>query len=71
MRDEVVARYAKLDIPTYWAGVNPVVVRNGGAFSIEFPGDPVRQYLSYGAMYDQSLAASVQTAPSRKRGAVR
>jgi dipeptidyl-peptidase-3 len=71
MRDEVVARYAKLDIPTYWAGVNPVVVRNGGAFSIEFPGDPVRQYLSYGAMHDQSLAASVQTAPSRKRGAVR
>ncbi len=70
LRDEVVARYAKLNIPVYWAGVNPVIVKNGGAFTIEYPGDPVRQYISYGAMYDASLAAA-QAEPSRKAGAVR
>jgi len=59
LRDEVVARYAKLDIPTFWAGVNPVIVKNGATFTIEYPGDPVRQYLSYGAMYDESLAAAM------------
>ena len=59
LRDEVVARYAKLDVPTFWAGVNPVIVKNGATFTIEYPGDPVRQYLSYGAMYDESLAAAM------------
>ena len=23
LRDQVVARYKKLDLPTYWAGINP------------------------------------------------
>lgn len=66
LRDQVVARYAKLDIPAYWAGVNPAIVRSGSAFRIEYPGDPVRQYISYGAMYDPSLAAAPQ--PSSHKG---
>ena len=67
LRDQVVARYARLNIPTYWAGVNAVIVKNAGTFTIEYPGDPVRQYLSYGAMYDESLPAA-EASPSRKHG---
>jgi dipeptidyl-peptidase-3 len=67
LRDEVVARYAKLNIPAYWAGVNPVIAKDGTAFTIGYPGDPVRQYLSYGAMYDQSLTA-VPALSARKGG---
>lgn len=62
LRDQVVARFAKLDLPAYWAGVNPMI-RPSGAESgdtvpvrITYPRDPVRQYLAYGAMYDPSLA---------------
>jgi dipeptidyl-peptidase III len=68
LRDQVVARYAKLDIPTYWAGVNPAIVKSGGAYTIEYPADPVRQYLSYGAMYDQSLAPAQPPSPRRRAG---
>jgi dipeptidyl-peptidase-3 len=70
LRDEVVARYAALNIPTYWAGVNPAIVKSGAGFTITYPGDPVRQYLSYGAMYDPSLAVPAG-ASQRKAGAAR
>jgi dipeptidyl-peptidase III len=61
VRDQVVARYRALDLPTYWAGVNVEVTASidatGAASNVKiaYPGDPVRQYLSYGRMYDPGL----------------
>jgi dipeptidyl-peptidase III len=61
LRDQVVARYKALDIPAYWAGVNPLLTaRTGKGATVEdvtmtYPGDAVRQYLTYGAMYDKGL----------------
>jgi dipeptidyl-peptidase-3 len=61
LRDQVVARYKALDLPTYWAGVNPELDADPGARLSGFPvtlkltGDAVRQYLRYGRMYDTSL----------------
>ena len=61
LRDQVVARYKQLDIPTYWAGINSWLVARfdakGGVsgVAIEYPRDAVRQYLHYAAMYDQGL----------------
>jgi len=54
LRDQVVARYKALNLPSYWAGVN---VKISPAFVASYPRDAVRQYLDYGAMYDASLAA--------------
>jgi dipeptidyl-peptidase-3 len=57
LRDEVIARYAKLDVPTYWCGVNAEVSaqfdKDGkvAAASISYPRDVVKQQLSYAAMY--------------------
>ena len=57
LRDEVVARYQKLDIPTYWCGVNATLAPkfdSAGkvtAVGISYPRDFVRQQLSYAAMY--------------------
>ena len=62
LRDQVVARYRKLDIPTYWAGINSWLVAhfdakgNVSSVEIEYPRDAVRQYLNYAAMYDKGLA---------------
>jgi dipeptidyl-peptidase-3 len=57
LRDEVVARYQKLDIPTYWCGINatlaPKFDSSGKvtAVGISYPRDFVRQQLSYAAMF--------------------
>jgi dipeptidyl-peptidase-3 len=57
LRDQVVARYRKLDIPTYWCGVNATLAPkfdSAGkvtAVGISYPRDFVRQQLSYAAMY--------------------
>jgi dipeptidyl-peptidase III len=57
LRDQVVARYRALNLPTYWAGINPELTAdldakgNATAVRIGYPRDPVRQYLAYGAMY--------------------
>jgi dipeptidyl-peptidase-3 len=62
LRDQVVARYKRLDLPTYWAGINPWLAGhldakgNVKSVEIEYPQDAVRQYLSYAAMYDKGLA---------------
>ena len=62
LRDQVVARYKKLNIPTYWAGINAWLVArfdakgNVAGVEIQYPHDAVRQYLNYGAMYDKGLA---------------
>ena len=61
LRDQVVARYQKLNIPTYWAGINARLVAsfdekgNVSSVQIEYPQDAVKQYMSYGAMYDKEL----------------
>jgi dipeptidyl-peptidase-3 len=57
VRDEVIARYKQLDLPTYWAGVNAELTAqlddkgNVTSVRIAYPRDAVKQYLAYGAMY--------------------
>jgi len=64
IRDQVVARYKSLDLPTYWAGINPALAAqldnagNASNVRMSYPRDAVRQYLEYGRMYDPSLPAS-------------
>jgi dipeptidyl-peptidase III len=61
LRDEVVARYKKLDLPTNWAGINSVIAarftKEGAIGKVDFgyPSSPEDQYLRYGAMYDKGL----------------
>jgi len=53
LRDQVVTRYAKLDIPTYWAGINPQLIADftpDGAVAkvtMSYPRDYARQQLAY------------------------
>jgi dipeptidyl-peptidase III len=57
LRDQVVSRYKKLDIPTYWAGINPDLsasfdaAGNPSKVEISYPRDFVKQQLGYSAMY--------------------
>jgi dipeptidyl-peptidase-3 len=57
LRDEVVARYARLNIPAYWCGINseltPAFDSAGKvtAVKIAYPRDYVRQQLGYASMY--------------------
>ena len=57
MRDEVMARYKALNLPTYWAGINADLTAQfdakGGVtkVSISYPRDYVKQQLAYSAMY--------------------
>jgi dipeptidyl-peptidase III len=59
LRDQVMARYKKLDLPTYWAGINPELTATRAAqgkvskVEISYPRDIVKQQLSYSAMYGQ------------------
>jgi dipeptidyl-peptidase III len=52
-RDQVVERYKKLDLPTYFSGINPTLVPKYGAngkisdVEIIYPKDIVRQQLRY------------------------
>jgi dipeptidyl-peptidase III len=61
LRDQVVARYRTLHLPTNWAGINSkLTARFGKGGQIEgveigYPRDPVSQYLNYAAMYDRGL----------------
>jgi dipeptidyl-peptidase-3 len=60
LRDQILARYRKLDIPTYWAGINAsfIVRYQGGRLrdiGLTYPG-VIEQYLNYGGMYDKGLA---------------
>ena len=63
LRDEVVARYEKLDLPTNWAGINADLTarfgKNGEIEKVEirYPDDPTSQYLRYAEMYDRGLGA--------------
>ncbi len=57
LRDEVVARYQKLNLPTYWAGVNSELKAQFDAkgkvtkVEISYPRDVVKQQLGYSALY--------------------
>ncbi|HTR47923.1 MAG TPA: peptidase M49 [Verrucomicrobiae bacterium] len=61
LRDEVVARYMKLNLPTNWAGLNSLLTARFGKdgqierVDLSYPRDPAGQYLRYGAMYDKGL----------------
>ena len=61
LRDQILARYQKLDLPTYFAGVNANLAatqaKDGKIEKVEihYWDNPVAQYLSYGAMYDKGL----------------
>ena len=58
LRDQVVARYEKLNLPTYWAGINPELKAtfgtNGAVTKVEmsYPRDFMQQQLGYSAMYE-------------------
>ena len=57
VRDQVVSRYKALDLPTYWAGINPKLTAtvdakgDATAVRIEYSRNAVQQYLDYGRMY--------------------
>jgi dipeptidyl-peptidase III len=57
IRDQIVARYKALDLPTYYAGINPKLTAdldaqgNVTAVRIAYPRNAVDQYLEYGRMY--------------------
>jgi len=57
LRDEVMARYKKLDIPTYWTGINPELTATFDSkqklskVEISYPRDYVKQQLGYSGMY--------------------
>ncbi len=62
LRDQVLARYQKLNLSTYFAGVNAHLTATFGKsgdvekVEIHYWDDPVAQYLDYGGMYDKNLA---------------
>ena len=62
LRDQVLERYRRLNLPTYWAGINSELRaqfdKSGGVTGVEirYPRDAAYQYLSYGAMYDAGVA---------------
>jgi dipeptidyl-peptidase-3 len=70
IRDQVVARYKALNLPTYWAGINAELTMGikNGSVEITYPRDAVKQYLNYGSMYDPGLEqhSAVSTQPSAK-----
>ena len=57
LRDQVVARYAKLNVPTYWAGINTDLTATFDAagkitaVNATYPRDYIKQQLGYAAMY--------------------
>ncbi len=61
LRDQVMERYNKLNLPSSWAGVysvlTPQIAKDGQVEKVEisYVSDPIKQYLSYGAMYDKGL----------------
>jgi len=57
LRDQVVARYKRLNVPSYWAGLNADLTASFDpagqvtAVKITYPRDYVKQQLGYRAMY--------------------
>ncbi len=75
LRDQIVARFKALNLPTYWAGINAqlsiLVGEAGGGHRenvmMSYPRDAVVQYLSYAAMFDASLAAKLASVAALPR----
>jgi dipeptidyl-peptidase-3 len=57
LRDQVIARYDKLNVPTYWAGLNADLTATFDAsgkitaVNVSYPRDYIKQQLSYAAMF--------------------
>jgi dipeptidyl-peptidase-3 len=57
LRDQIVARYKKLDLPVYWAGINSDLQAQFGAqgevtsVAISYPRDFAKQQLRFASMY--------------------
>jgi dipeptidyl-peptidase-3 len=72
LRDQIVTRFKALNLPTYWAGINSDLRAQIGAngavtrVDIRYPRDAVYQYLTYGAMFDASLAAKLSSAGAQR-----
>jgi dipeptidyl-peptidase-3 len=72
LRDQIVARYQKLGLPTYWAGINSLLSEQSGpdgkieAVQLSYPRTVAEQYLAYASMYDRSLAAPAHSAKNAK-----
>jgi dipeptidyl-peptidase-3 len=72
LRDQVVARYQKLGLPTYWAGINCLLSEESGpggkmpAVRLSYPRTVEQQYLVYASMYDRSLLAGSKSMKSGK-----
>jgi len=72
LRDQIVARYQKLGLPTYWAGINSLLSAQSGpdgkiqAVHLSYPHTVEQQYLAYASMYDRSLAARTHSAKGAK-----
>jgi len=56
LRDQVVERYKKLDLPTYWAGIYPELHHKMNVVTITYPHDVTHQYLHFSSMYDPRSA---------------
>ena len=66
LRDQAVARFKTLNLPTYWSGINPKLTARFGPkdeirkVEITYPRDFLRQQLEYSAMYDHKLLTHVK-----------
>lgn len=73
LRDQVTARYKKLNLPTYWTGINatltPAFDVDGKltGVGISYPRDYTRQQLEYAAMYNPALLSGTKRAPRGRR----
>jgi len=60
LRDQVIERFGKLNLPTYFSGVNSDLTAQFDTkgevtkVDISYPRDQVKQQLSYSAMYSGS-----------------
>lgn len=70
LRDQIVARFKKLNLPTYYAGINPLLTAAGNTANVkvqmDYPRDTVKQYLTYGAMYDEGLKTAMKGEPKQQ-----
>jgi len=68
-RDQVVARYKRLNLPTYFDGVYPMLNASGSDTALKvqmsYPRDVAKQYLLYGSMYDEGLLSAAKPTPKR------
>jgi len=55
LRDQVVARYKALNLPSYWAGIYPELHHDARGVRVTYPRDVTHQYLHYSAMYNPRL----------------